>query len=326
MKAFLLIDEFHDHYYDFVAELSSIPLNVVRPSRNYKKKQLAWVDGCFKVIKETSKGDTIICTLDIQAIICSWICTLFFIKRKIVCVNILLKDKDTIKNRVVSFLYKKAITRNNLIASVTSSEYGHWLNGKLRTNVKFFLQHDVFHPYYEKQHQQKPGKSIFCGGRNGRDWNFMLKVARSLPDVRFNLVVSKGVEKSFQEPIPSNAKIYSDVNYDRFYQLMCESLMVCLPLDTDAPAGLLVLFHAAANKKMVITTDTVVTREYIGENRGVILPNHIQQWSESILFYMNNHTIQEKRANHLLSFLKMNCSERQYIMGIEQMVNEINKQ
>ena len=70
MSVFFLIDEYHDHYYDFVETKVKFPLTVVRPSRHYKRKQIAWIDGCYKVLKESSKKDIIIFTLDIQAIIC----------------------------------------------------------------------------------------------------------------------------------------------------------------------------------------------------------------------------------------------------------------
>lgn len=324
MSVFFLIDEYHDHYYDFVETKVNFPLTVVRPSRHYKRKQIAWIDGCYKVLKESSKKDIIIFTLDIQAIICSWICTLFFLNRKIVCINILLKDKKSFKNKIVSYLYKKALTRKNIIASVTSSEYGDWLNQKLGTNIEFVLQHDVFHDYYNKNSNSKSTKSIFCGGRNGRDWNFMLRVAKTLPDVTFNMVISTGVKDSLQETIPSNVIIHSNVNYDRFYQLMCESLMICLPLNTEAPAGLLVIFHAAANHKMVITTDNVVTREYIGNDRGVVIENDVQLWHNAIQYYLNNDDIREQRASNLLRFLRENCSEKQYVEGIELMVDHLN--
>ena len=43
---------------------------------------------------------------------------------------------------------------------------------------------------------------------------------------------------------------------------MCQSSLVVMPLDTEAPAGLIAFFQAAANGRMSITSDTVTTREY----------------------------------------------------------------
>lgn len=153
----------------------------------------------------------------------------------------------------------------------------------------------------------------------------MLRVAKSLPNVTFTIVISRGIKDTFQEPIPSNVNVYSDVDYDSFYKLMCESIMICLPLNTEAPAGLLVIYHAAANHKMVIATDNVVTREYIGEDRGVIIENDLQLWQNAIHYFLNNNIIREQRAANLLSFLKEYCSEKQYIEGIELMVEELHR-
>ena len=52
-----------------------------------------------------------------------------------------------------------------------------------------------------------------------------------------------------------------------------------MPLDTEAPAGLIALFQAATYGKMVITTDTVTTREYFSGDRGVpVSYTHLILW------------------------------------------------
>ena len=104
---------------------------------------------------------------------------------------------------------------------------------------------------------------------------------------------------------------------------MCESALVCLPLNTEAPAGLLVFFHAAANKRMVITTDTVTTREYIGKDRGVALKNNVDEWVQSIRHYLQDQYTRELYANNMLEFLKKECTEKKYVNGIEKMIHEI---
>ena len=64
-------------------------------------------------------------------------------KRKIVCINILLKDKRTIKNKTVAYLYKRMLNSSNIIASVTSKEYGEHIKKRLNFKKDFFLLHDV---------------------------------------------------------------------------------------------------------------------------------------------------------------------------------------
>ena len=89
-----------------------------------KSKRLifGWLKGCINVLNISHHGDTIVCWYDFQAILCYWLCRFTFKKRKIVCVNLLLKDKDSVKNKIVAWLYKKALKSKHFVASVTSVE------------------------------------------------------------------------------------------------------------------------------------------------------------------------------------------------------------
>lgn len=320
-RNYLLIDIFQNHNYDFIHDYIGIPIIEIKPTKAYKNKVKAWIIGCIKAIRQSSKNDNIICVFDFQAVLCSFICSLLFLRRRFICINIMLKDKDTWKNRIVSLLYKKAIKKNNFIATVTSPEYGDWLNKKLGTNVNFVLLHDVFHERYLHQYKAETKSDVFCGGWNGRDWKFMLDVARAMPDIKFTLVMHTGVKNNLNEVIPDNVNLHTSISSNQFYQLMCESSLVCLPLNTEAPAGLLVFFHAAANKKMVITTDTVTTREYIGKDRGVCIKNNVEDWDKCIRHYLVDKKTTELYANNMLKFLKEECSEKNYVEGIERMIH-----
>ncbi len=61
------------------------------------KKMLA---ACKDMIKNSTDGDTIICWYDFMAILCWWLCKFKLENRKIVALNILLKDKATVKKQV----------------------------------------------------------------------------------------------------------------------------------------------------------------------------------------------------------------------------------
>lgn len=89
-----------------------------------KKLFVTWTKGVKVTLAQTSENDTIVCWYDFQAILCYWFALLTFRHRKIVCVNLLLKDKNTLKNKVVSWFYKKALNSKHFVASVTSTEYG----------------------------------------------------------------------------------------------------------------------------------------------------------------------------------------------------------
>lgn len=61
-------------------------------------------------LRSARKNDILICWFDFQGVLCWWLSKLTFRKRNIVIVNIMLKDKTTLRNRVVSWLYKKVLT------------------------------------------------------------------------------------------------------------------------------------------------------------------------------------------------------------------------
>lgn len=289
-----------------------------------KNLYMQWMRGCFKVLMCSKKNDTIICWYDFQAVLCFWICKFLFIERNIICLNILLKDKPTMKNRFVSKLYKKALLSRNFKASVTSEYYGKWLNEKLGIDIQYTLIHDVYHDSYECLNRTNPNKfnTVFCGGRNGRDWDFMIEVARLMPQIQFDMVMPKDVYMRYEHLLTSNINAKYDVAYEDFMEILCASSFVCLPLDTEAPAGLIVMFQAAANNKMVITTDTVTTKEYIAKDRGVLLPNEIQQWCNAIECYFQNNKERKNKACALHGFLKTECSELDYIKRIKIMLNK----
>lgn len=52
---------------------------------------------CKNMIKQSADGDTIICWYDFMAVLCWWLCKVQFKNRKIIALNILLKDKATAK-------------------------------------------------------------------------------------------------------------------------------------------------------------------------------------------------------------------------------------
>lgn len=283
-----------------------------------------WVMGVFKALRISKRGDVIVCWFDFQAVLCYWIGALTFQKRNIVCINVMLKDKNTIRNRVVAFMYRKALSSKRLVASVSSEEYGKYVMNRLHIKKKkFFLLHDVFHEYYKVSDipVYKPN-TVFCGGKNGREWNLIIRVAKLLPNVTFNLVMPGDVYNSLRGDIPNNIIVKHDIPSDEFLHVMCESQIVALPLNTQAPSGLIVIFQAAANNKFIVTSDTLTTREYISNDRGLILRNDAALWAEAIQDSLSHPLDMEKAQKKMLAFLRSNCSEEQFINVLNHMISE----
>lgn len=319
MKYYLLFDNNRNDK-DFVVSKLGLPIIVIY-SPETKKKIFGWIRGVLEVVSKSKQKDTIICWYDFQAIICWWVCLLMFKKRNIVCINLLLKDKRTLKNKIVSYLYRRALQSVNFKASVTSKSYGEWLNKKLGINAKYSLVNDVYHDFYkfEKEVVQIPN-SVFCGGNNGRDWNLIIKIARSLPNIRFNMVMPHNIYIKYQSMFTKNINVKYNISYDEFMKELCGSSVVCLPLDTQAPAGLIVMFQAAANLKPIITTRTVTTIEYVTPERGVVLPNELEIWVKAILNSLANIRVSEDKAINFRNYLKENCSEITFINKIKEML------
>lgn len=282
---------------------------------------LSWIVGAYKALKKSCHDDRIVCWYDFQAVILFWLTRLFLCQREIVCLNLLLKPKRSLKNRIATSLYKSALKSPKFKATVTSIEYGKLLNNHFGCSFNYTLLHDVFHNHYKYNYKGPViPNSVFCGGRNGRDWNLMMKIAESMPEVSFNIVVPENVFKQYKDNISSNINIKCNLSYDDFMVEMCKSEIVCLPLDTEAPAGLIVLFQAAANRKLVITTDTATTREYINSDTGYIIRNDIKYWKKAIGFSLLNKIDSSYKSNALNRFLCTTCSEQIFIEKVSSLL------
>lgn len=283
-----------------------------------------WVKGAFKAMANTEKEDIIVCWYDFQAILCYWLCKLTLRRRRIVGINLLLKDKETLENKIVAWLYKKTLNSKYFVASVTSKEYGLHLKRRLGIKKDFFLLHDVFHDSYryDKKVDVAPN-TVFVGGRNGRDWRFMLEVAKVMPNVQFRLVMPETIFQDLKNDLPSNVIVKYNLSMDDFMREMCASKIVALPLDTEAPAGLIVMFQAVANKKYIITTDTMTTREYVSKDRGSLVSNDIRLWKNAIEKALHDSEA-DKQANNFYAYLRESCSETVFVDGIEIMLETLN--
>ena len=276
---------------------------------------------CVGVLRMTKDNDIIICWYDFMGVICWWLSRIHRKKNRICIINILLKDKKTIKNKIAKYLYKKALAAPNTRASVTSDAYGEWLNGILSMKRSYPVIHDVYHGNYTISDEVEcVGNTVFCGGRNGRDWDFLFSLAKHIPDVKFSLIMPSKDYKRYRNAKLSNVFVQTDVDNSVFLRTICRSRIVLLPLDTQAPAGLIVLFQAGANSKPVIATETVTTREYLREDRGILCSNDIDEWKNNIYRLLRDKMYGDQMGKNLKIFLEVYCSETSFLNGIEGLV------
>ena len=293
-------------------------------SKDYKQRVLRYLSGSIPVVWKSKKDDTIVCWYDVQAVLCWWICHLLRMRREIVCINLLLKQKPTMKNRMASFLYKRALLAPNFKATVTSRHYGEWLKGKLGIDVNFTLLHDVYHDYYEMPQFAESEKDIvFCGGCYGRDWPLMMEIVKATPEVKFYMVMKGEMKKMYfgdmdDGDFPTNVKVLTDIPYQRFMKCLCQSKMVCMPIDCESPQGLIVMFEGAANDKMILTSDTPTTQEYFDDSQR--MGKDVNQWRDAIRYYLSHEEERREKASAFHAFLKNECNETAFATTVKKLL------
>ena len=296
----------------FLNDYETLLIRQVYPSKKCNSIQ-EMLSACKDVIKQSTNGDIIICWYDFMAVLCWWLCKVKLKNRKIIALNILLKNKKTVKNKLAKFLYRHALKAKNVQATVTSQNYGEHLNEILGIKKKYTLLHDIYHGgYCIKYGGTIIPNTVFCGGRNGRDWEFLIRIAQASPAVTFNCVMPMDKYEQYKDKFCKNMMIKTDISEKEFLTFMCQSELVVMPLDTEAPAGLIAFYQATANGKMVITTDTVTTQEYFTAGRGALCGDMVQEWKKKIDYYLKHNEEAQMCAERFADFLETECSEQEY--------------
>ena len=320
-RIFLLIDKHDNFSYSFIKRLTRWPLKEVYPPISFNQIKLQWFTGVIKVLHLSRRGDVIVCLFDFQAVFAAVLCALFCLKREIICVNLLLDQNAGIKNRLVSKMYRKALSFPFFHASVTSVAYGEWLNQKLGTCADFTLLRDVMLQSYEMERKDiRP--NVFCGGRNGRDWKFLYELAADAPEINFSIIVPTAVNTVYHFEKLQNVTCMTDVGNDVFMKELCRSSILCMPLSKQAPAGLIVMFQAAANRIPIIATSTVTTREYLSDGRGILLGNDVSAWHTALSAAVNARELQQM-ADRFYAFCVSQCSEEVFVLTLDKMIAEL---
>lgn len=314
--------------YPFIAERMTLPC-VRHYSPVMSRKYLTWLAGAWKVMRASKKGDIIVSVYDFQGVLCYWIGLLTMRQRKILGINLLLKEKSSLRNRVARFLYRRALKSRWFQTTVSTADYGNRMVRYLRLDRRLPLLRDVFYDSYLTEAEAMPhsdGGYVFSGGRNGRDWNFLLKVAAGLPHIKFRLAMPATVlagMKERQTPISPNVECQCDLSMHEFNALIAGSSLVALPLDTESPAGLIVVFQAAAHNKPIIITDTVSTHDYVSDGKGFPIKNDTDTWQHTIQHIFSHPQEAAHSARQLAAFITTHCSEARYVARIEEIIRDL---
>lgn len=283
--------------------------------------------GAYRAMKRSRKGDVILCWLDIQGVMCYWIGWLLMRHRHIVAINIRLKDKKTLKNRFAAWMYGRALKSKWVMATVTSMEYGRAVTKRLGVEYIYPLVRDVnLYSGYERDFSDN-GRRIFCGGNNSRDWGMAVEVAARLPEFKFLLVMPDMKLAERYKPMASkNVKIRYNIPYDSFMNAIHSATFSLLPLDTEAPAGLIVMFQSAWEGRLVFTNSTQTTREYIGTDHGVMLESPTaEDYADSIRYYYEHQDEAAAKVRDFQKFLHAECSGETMVDGLAKVITTMLK-
>ncbi|MBO4955603.1 MAG: glycosyltransferase [Muribaculaceae bacterium] len=310
--------------YPFIEQRLTMPCRkILSPQK--KSKYHTWIAGAWQASRQSKKGDTILAVYDFQGILCWIFGVLTMRRRNVLSINLLLKDKDTMRNKVATWLYRRAIHSPRFATTVTSGAYSAWINRKLGTKIDFPLLRDVYYLTYEPATTPSKGDgSVFCGGRNSRDWPLMIEVAKRLPEVKFRFAMPLDSYHALKDSMPSNVEAAGEIPYDQFMEWINCSSVICMPLTTDAPAGLITMFQAAGYRKPIVASYTVTSSEYLTPEHGYLLKSsEPEKWSAAISEIMADYEKALKKAETFHHYVSTQCSEQYYVSRIEEIIRTL---
>jgi len=189
----------------------------------------------------------------------------------------------------------------NVYPTVTSFELKDHYRKKFKLPSKeFYLLHDCYGDLAKYKKSFYSGENyVFSGGKNGRDWKTIKRTAELLPHINFVII---GPQKNtLGDSYPANIIYDYDIPSVKFQELVEKCTIVALPLETQAPAGIIVLLTAGLMSKPVVTTNNITMREYIktGVNGILVEMNDSENFAKQIENIMFDADMQKEFGEKL---------------------------
>jgi len=226
-----------------------------------------------RAVSQSTVNDVIVCENFTTSIGAGIINKMLRKKCIVLGINCITPPRGKIVNFLRYFVYHHVMKSANFFITVNSEEYITEYSRMFKVDMhKFFVLHDSVIDVPQEKEFIYRNTYIFCGGEAQRDWPTMIKASNECPELKFIFVARK---KYFDQNlvVPDNAQIFFDIEKKDFYQYLENSSIVAMPLNTDLPAGLIVLLNCALYRKPVITTRTASTSNYIENNKSGFLVN-----------------------------------------------------
>jgi glycosyltransferase involved in cell wall biosynthesis len=322
-----LVDEFSQKKFSVIfmgIESATLMFQKSRLVRIYKLHS-GYLRLAINCLKKSCKNDVIICFLDVQALYLFFLTRLLFEKREIIVLNIMLSDHKDIITNIKRYLFKLMLKNEHVYPTVTSynlsSHYKKLLN---LPKKEFYLLHDCYGGLGEYKRSYKNGEGyVFCGGINGRDWSGLLEIAKLLPNVKFVIVGPK--KDTLGNHGLSNIDYYFDIPFQKFQELIEDCSVLALPLNTQYPAGLIVIFTAGLISKPVITTDNITLREYItNEENGILVKlGDYENFAKELNLLISNQQKQKIFGEKLYNKIEAMGSPKVFVDTIIKITSQI---
>jgi glycosyltransferase involved in cell wall biosynthesis len=279
----------------------------------------------IRSIIKSKYEDIIICFLDNIGLYVFFLSKVLFIRRRIIVINIMFNNYPDVITKIKKYLYRLMLKDSYIYPTVTSSDlpaiYRNIFN---LPDKEFYLLHDCYGKLSKyKQPFCEGNNYVFCGGTNGRDYKSLLKIAGLLPHIRFVIVGPK--KNTLGEEYPSNIEYHYNIEFHLFQDLIHNCSILALPLKTQAPAGLIVLFTAGLMSKPVITSDTPTMREYIiqGEHGILVETGDTINFASEIGLLLDDTKKQRRMGENLFKKIDTSCSPDAFIEKMLEIINHI---
>jgi glycosyltransferase involved in cell wall biosynthesis len=124
----------------------------------------------------------------------------------------------------------------------------------------------------------------------------------------------------------TNIIYYYDIPFQKFQELIENCSLLALPLKTQAPAGLIVLFTAGLMSKPVITSDNATTREYITtEENGILVKiGDFNDFAKQVNQLISSKQKQKLFGERLYERIEDMGSPKVFVDKIISITNQIN--
>lgn len=282
----------------------------------------------YKAVKNVKDGDLIVCWLDLIGFYTHIILFLFGKKNKILVLNLMINSDGSFISNLKKYLFRNFLACNRNYFTLTSEHLKNLYFGYFSSvnQCNFFILNDCYEDLYYLVNKDKKtlnNNSVFCGGRNSRDWELAFKIARINPSIEFIFVVpNKNVIPSYEN---INVKVFVNVSKSKFNFLLESCSVVILPLKTDAPAGLIVLYLAGLMKKALVISDSLSVRNYIvNDQNGLIISDpESYNFSKAIRKLLYDKNYKERLSNSLHETVISKGSPKSFYKSLIKIIDSI---